>query len=346
MKNQSSKAKITLFFISVVGLVVSSCSPKPTKVTESKVVQTTIQEMRAQVNSQTVILDTRPAIEFYANKVPGSILVDWKDFSTSIDGAKGVLDTDALNITKRLALWGIDPESQVIVLGKIFNAEKENEAVFGRVAWMLREMGVVNVKTFNYELFRREVLALNESQPINKAMWMPVVDTRSEIKFDEFQRLIYPFNYRFKFYTLNHWDEKAGLRVGRFKNAKIHYLDVRSEKEFSEKSLKTADESFPLVNLPWNRFYTDDGIVKYSLKEDLKKMGIFEDDLIIVISNHGIRSGAVTFALRQMGFNESKNFSGGYQYLENSMNLEKQINSVFFEKEKNKKATKRKRKKK
>lgn len=314
--------------------------------TESKSVQTNFEEIRTNLNKNTVILDTRDAVEFYVSKVPGSILVEWKDFSVNMEGAEGVLDIDPLNITRRLALWGIGPESEVIVLGKVFEKDQKQEAKMGRVAWMLKEMGVLNVKTFNYELFKREVFGLNEVSPVNKDMWMPVVDTRSEIKFDEFQRIIYPFNYKFKFFTLSKFDEKAGLRVGRFKNSKIHFIDVRSENEFKDLSLKSLDSNFPLENIPWEQFYTQEGIVNFEFKKNLKAKGIVEEDVIILISNHGVRSGAATFALREMGYLESKNFSGGYNYLHNSMSLEKQINSAFFEKEKQKRRKKTSKKKK
>gem|GEM_PF-592861 len=331
----------------LLAVVFMGCQVQPTKVTETKSVQTNFEEIRTKLNKNTVILDTRDAVDFYVSKVPGSILVEWKDFSVpNMDGAEGVLDIDPLNITRRLALWGIGPESEVIVLGKVFDKGQTQEAKMGRVAWMLKEMGVMNVKTFNYELFKREVFGLTEAPPVNKEMWMPVVDTRSEIKFDEFQRIIYPFNYNFKFYTITRLDEKAGLRVGRFKNAKIHFIDVRSEKEFKDASLKSLDSNFPLENIPWEQFYTPEGIVNFAFKKNLKAKGIVEDDVVILISNHGVRSGAATFALREMGYTESKNFSGGYNYLNNSMTLEKQINSAFFEKEKQKKRKKASKKKK
>lgn len=320
------------YLILVLVSLVLGCTIQPTKVTETKSVQTNFQEIRTQLNQNTVILDTRDAVEFYVNKVPGSILVEWKDFSVTLENAEGVLDTDPLNITRRLALWGIGPESHVIVLGK------KSDPKYGRVAWMLKEMGVVNVKTFNFELFKREVNGLNETPPVNKDIWMPVVDTRSEIKFDEFQRIIFPFNYNFKFFTLSRLDEKAGLRVGRFKNSKIHFIDVRTEKEVAEESLKTWDSSFPLEVIPWEKFFSDEGIVNFELKKTLKAKGILENDVIVIISNHGVRSGAATFALREMGYTEARNFSGGYNYLKNSMTLEKQINSAFFEKEKKKRS--------
>ncbi len=329
--------------LGLFGMVVSTivgCTIEPTKITETKTVQTNFQEIRTQLTQNTVILDTRDAVEFYASKVPGSILVEWKDFSVRLENANGLLDPDPLNITRRLALWGIGADTSVIVLGKKLDPK------FGRVAWMLKEMGVANVKTFNFDLFKREVFGLNETPPVNKDIWMPVVDTRSEIKFDEFQRIIFPFNYQFKFYTLSRLDEKAGLRVGRFKNSKIHFVDVRSEKEFAEESLKTWDPSFPLESVPWEQFYLSEGIVNFEFKKVLQTKGILEDDVVILISNQGVRSGAATFAMREMGYTESKNFSGGYSYLKNSMVLEKQINSAFFEKEKKKQSRRKKSKKK
>lgn len=322
------------------------CSPMPTKVVETKMPQIKLQELRAEVQAGTVILDTRKAIEFYANKVPGSILVEWKDFTLKLPGAEGVLDRDPVNITRRLALWGINQDTKVIVLGKLNSADPEEQAVFGRVAWMLKEMGVKQVKTFSFELFQREVPGLNEVTPQNKDLWMPIGETKSEVLFDEFQRTIFPFNYKFKFYTIKNKDEKNGLRVGRIKNAKIHYLDVRSKAEFEKENLNIWDNSFQIHHLEWKQFFTSEGIINFEIEKTLEKLGINKNDIVISLSNHGVRSGAVTYALSELGFADAKNYSGGYDYLKNSLDLEKQINAVFFEKEKKKARRSVKRKKK
>ncbi|MCB0368544.1 MAG: hypothetical protein KDD45_03650 [Bdellovibrionales bacterium] len=326
-----------LIYCAVWVLLLSSCALRPTRVLETKMPESQLQELRSEAQMEgTVILDTRTPLEFYANKVPGSIQVEWKDFTMRLPGAEGVLDKEPLNITRRLALWGIDQSTKVIVLGKIDDTKPEETATFGRVAWMLHEMGVQQVKTFNYEMFRREVPGLNEAPPKNKSMWMPIGEGKSEVMFDEFQRMIFPFNYKFNFFTLKTRDEKVGLRVGRIKNVKIHYLDVRSEKEFLADSLKTRDADFQIHNIEWRQFYTQEGIVNYSIKTQLEKLGIHENDIVVCISNQGVRSGAVTFALEQLGYGDAKNFSGGYNYLSNSLTLEKQINAVFFEKSKKK----------
>jgi thiosulfate/3-mercaptopyruvate sulfurtransferase len=325
------------YLLLVTGFFIfNGCAPKPTKVIETKMPQVKLQELRAEVQSGTVILDTRKPIEFYANKVPGSILVEWKDFTIKLPGAEGVLDKDPVNITRRLALWGIDQNTKVIVLGKVKDATPEEVALFGRVAWMIKEVGVKQVKTFSYELFKREVPGLNEGPPQNKSLWMPIGEAKSEILFDEFQRMIFPFNYNFKFYTLKNKDEKSGLRVGRIKNAKIHYIDVRSSEEFAKESLKSWDDSFQIHNIDWRQFYTDEGIINFNVKSTLDKLNIHESDIVIAISNQGVRSAAVAYALGELGYLDAKNFSGGYSYIKNSMELEKQINAVFFEKEKKK----------
>lgn len=333
---------VVIFF----GIILSSCVQKPTQVVETKMPQVKLQELRSEVQTGTVILDTRKPIEFYASKVPGSILVEWKDFTMRLNGAEGVLDREPLNITRRLSLWGINQDTNVIVLGKVKEASPEEEALFGRVAWMLKEMGVKRVKTFSFDLFKREVPGLNEAPPMNKDIWMPIGEAKTEILFDEFQRMIFPFNYDFKFYTLKSKDEKAGLRVGRIKNAKIHYIDVRSEEEFNKESLKSWDSQFKIHNIEWGQFYTSEGIPNLNMEKTLDSLGIRKTDIIIMISNHGVRSAAVTYALTDMGYVDAKNFSGGYDYLKNSMELEKQINAIFFEKEKSKKKSSKKRSKK
>lgn len=331
-------------FLLVVGLFVTSCVQKPTQVVETKIPQVKLQELRAEVQAGTVILDTRKPLDFYANKIPGSILVEWKDFTMKLPGAEGVLDREPVNITRRLALWGINQDTNVIVVGKVKDATREEEALFGRVAWMLKEMGVKRVKTFSFDLFKREVPGLNEAPPMNKDLWMPIGEAKTEILFDEFQRMIFPFNYSFKFYTLKNKDEKAGLRVGRIKNAKIHYIDVRSKAEFDRESLKTWDSQFQIQNMEWQQFFTSEGIPNLNMEKTLETMGIHKSDIIILISNQGVRSAAVTYALSDMGYVDAKNFSGGYDYLKNAMDLEKQINAVFFEKEKSKKKSSAKKK--
>lgn len=338
-------------FLILFSMIFQACVPKPTKILETKMPQMKqdkLEQLRTEVQSGTVILDTRKPLEFYANKVPGSILVDWQDFSMKLPGSEGVLDRDPTQITRRLALWGIDQDTKVIVLGKLNGAQADEVALFGRVAWMLKEMGVKQVKTFNYELFKKEVPGLNESPPQNKPLWMPIGESKTEIVFDEFQRMIFPFNYNFKFYTLKNKDEKNGLRVGRIKNAKIHYLDVRSKNEFDKESLKTWDSTFQIHNIEWRQFFTDEGIINFNILNTLENLHIEKADIVITISNQGVRSAAVAFAMGELGYQDAKNFSGGYNYIKNSLELEKKLNAIFYEKEKkkNSKSTKGKLRKK
>ncbi|MCB0408247.1 MAG: hypothetical protein KDD34_08590, partial [Bdellovibrionales bacterium] len=69
------------------------------------------------------------------------------------------------------------------------------------------------------------------------------------------------------------------------------------------------------VHIEWKEFFDKQGRPQLDIKNQLKAIGISENNTIIVLSNHGVRSAAVNAALISMGFYKSKTFVDGLESL-------------------------------
>ncbi len=93
-----------------------------------------------------VVLDARPSRDFRAGHVPGSLRVDWRDFSESRPGVAsylfgdparwGLLAADRASLRDRLRALGLSASRPVVVVGEPSGWGEE-----GRVAWMLLTLG-------------------------------------------------------------------------------------------------------------------------------------------------------------------------------------------------------------
>ncbi|MBK6404787.1 MAG: hypothetical protein IPF66_06990 [Holophagales bacterium] len=93
-----------------------------------------------------VVLDARPSRDFRAGHVPGSLRVDWRDFSESRPGIAsylfgdparwGLLAVDRASLLDRLRALGMSSSRPVVVVGDPSGWGEE-----GRVAWMLLYLG-------------------------------------------------------------------------------------------------------------------------------------------------------------------------------------------------------------
>ncbi len=290
------------------------CQQKPTQVVSSKNVLVKDPRKSNLITDETVILDARNPFEFNANHIPGSINVQWSDFTQHQPEVRGVLDSDLFGIARRLALWGIDPSTSVLVIGKVVEGNGED----GRVAWMLSHLGIKKIQIAKFDLFRGRVTNTAEPEPTpkNKEIWMPNDADLSELSWQGFMEKLTPYRYDFKFLKPYLVDWKEGNRVGRFLNSKLRFLDVRSHQEFKRFNLTQLDPKFVVTHIEWTKFFNADGSIKSEMKSELEKLEWQDQDNIIVISEDGVSSAAVTFALKENGFTEAENFSGGYVQIE------------------------------
>ncbi|MBX7231649.1 MAG: hypothetical protein K1X29_06140 [Bdellovibrionales bacterium] len=281
-----------LFLFTLFSLV--GCQLSPTKGREVSAFDSSLllknASSKLQVDSQTVIVDVRSAFEFSLSHLPGAINFRWEDFADVTGPFKGHVTRDIASITRRLALSGIGPETRVLVVGKGRSGKGEE----GRVAWSLLQLGVKNVQTATLGAFKLG-FQLNETELRPRVSpWKAQVISFLEIS-------------------------KAGLfKIQKEEGRKTRWLDVRSEKEYLKEDPRRLGHELSqleIINIPWDQFYNEEGRPDLTLRKRLRQMGWSWSDQIIVVSHHGIRSGAVAFALLTLGFTSTVHFSGGYQEL-------------------------------
>jgi thiosulfate/3-mercaptopyruvate sulfurtransferase len=262
------------------------CQQKPTKiVTQEPVIGETLTADRL-MRGQPVILDVRPALEFNLFHVPGAVNVRWEDFSQQNPNSRGLLQTDLFALARRLALIGVSPDTKVLVLGKGGSGMGEE----GRIAWTLQVLGVKDVYTLLHTSYR-EMNTTKEAPLVqNKPYWKPEVVDSLMVDFKEFKKL-----------------------TGEAERSLI-ILDVRSPQEFAMHNISQAPGvKAAVLNLEWKDFFDDKGLPNKEAEFVLTKRNIHKDARIVTISNHGVRSGAVSYALRFLGYTKAQNFAGGYE---------------------------------
>lgn len=156
-------------FSAFILTVFLGCQTPPTKVVVSESGQRLNQEKFVSLlKSNTVIFDTRSTFEANLNKVPGSISLPPDDFKVS---------RDAMDATKRLALWGVTPETPVLVVGTDFKKVIS-------LSWELIQAGIDNVETLKISALKTTVTQ-EEPAKTNQPIWSPS-QSFGTLKVDEF----------------------------------------------------------------------------------------------------------------------------------------------------------------
>lgn len=313
-------------FLGIV-FVFSACQQKPTQLHAE-------QPILAGVNSnitadkikalKPVILDARSPFDFNLSHVPNAINVNWQDFAQLEPSHKGLLQVDLFALARRLSLWGISPESKVVVLGDGINGHGEE----GRVAWTLQRLGIKEVYTLVHSSFR----ALNPKEDSvlvkNVPIWKPEGDDSLDISKDQFKSLITDSSSqgavsgKARRMALGGGPsglmEKSDYKLFKKNQSelqeKLIILDVRSPEEFKAGSLAQDKRvKAPVLNLEWKEFFSENGQPNQQVSRRLNGQGMNQENVILLISNHGLRSAAVAYALRNLGYNQAVSFSGGYE---------------------------------
>ncbi|MDG0816209.1 sulfurtransferase [Bdellovibrio svalbardensis] len=312
-----------VLLLAVVGLF-AGCQYVPTKVVSQEPVIPGTMTAEKIMADNPVILDVRSPFEFNLSHVPGAINVRWEDFSQQDPRYRGLLQTDLFAMARRLSLIGIDLDSKVVVLGK----GRQGGGEEGRVAWTLQVLGVREVYTLMHTSYR----AINPKEgppPVkNKPYWKPVVDESMMISFENFKayatQQLPPMKYssRARSKSLGGLPPGAtdmpvaslfGMNFNDAKN-KVIILDVRGSQEFALQNLtQQKDVKASVVNIEWREFFNDKDLPAKEVEKLLAAKGITKDKIVMVISNHGVRSAAVTYALRGLGYRQSVNYAGGYE---------------------------------
>lgn len=287
--------------------MVVGCQVKPTKVTSQQ--QQAAKEgeenwVLTMLRQQPVILDVRSSLDFGISHAPGAISVRWEDFSRQEPGMRGLLQEDKFSLARRLSLWGIDPNTPVVVLG--FAHEGFGEE--GRVAWMLKHLGVRNVSIAHFQMVRGTI-PREEMPPMNRPTWKPELVANLDVTWKEFQNLA-------KGTTVVSKARSKALRGYVPKPRDTVFLDVRSEMDAGRFDLASLGLKKPLYRFEWRQFIEVTGKIKASVQDQLSKNGITPNQEIVVIGQRGVESGLVCFVLNELGY-RARNFSGGVEMIQN-----------------------------
>lgn len=256
-----------------------------------------------------VILDTRSPLDFGVTHVPGAINVAWTDFTVPGAKVKGLLDPDDFALARRLALWGIDPQRPVLVMG-----DDKTAGEAGWVAWMLRSLGVKTVNTGTPKYYRGQI-PRPEGAPENKPMWKPDVRTDLRATPAEGREFL-----KGPATTGGRTSSKARSRA--LQGAPLPFefprkkfvIDLRSEAE---------RKALPLTLFGWKRepltmkmewFWGPLGI-NAMVVDELKNHEITRESEILVVSESGLESGAAVYALDVLGFPHARNLIAGVRGL-------------------------------
>lgn len=301
--------KSNIFFESGLGqillitLLLSACAIKPPETTTASTV------VISTIDANVVVVDVREALQFKTAHVPGSVNIRWQDFSKADETTKGLLESDLFYTARRLALMGISPSTSVLVLGN----GKDGNGEEGRVAWMLKFLGVERVQTADIKKYRLQNPRPDERGPENRPVWRPFTEDRYYVDLKTFQNQVFQ-------------DQKT-VHIGKSRGAtpqvninlvlppsKLVLLDVRSASEFAADNFIKRSAKISVINKDWKDFFDKDGAPRKEVKAELTSLGLQQDTVILVMSEEGVTSGAVTYALSELGYKEPKNFAGGFMY--------------------------------
>lgn len=284
-------AKLFVVLVTIVG-----CQQAPTKITQATQLSGDLLLKNTsgplQVDESTILVDTRAPFEYSVAHAPGAINFQWQDFASPKTTTPGKVTSDLEGLAHRLALHGIAPDAKVVVMG----SGKGGMGEEGRVAWSLVHMGVRDVQIASVGHFKTGMTNAEPAQRPNAPRWEPQVN--SSMVADRSEVLA-----------------AATAKVTEGEPPKARLLDVRSRKEYFLKAGVGQGYVFPdlrALHIPWEQFYNDQGRPDAAIKTRLEELGWGVNDRIIVISQKGVRSGAVAFALMSMGFKNVANFTGGY----------------------------------
>jgi thiosulfate/3-mercaptopyruvate sulfurtransferase len=268
------------------------------------------------LTADTVVIDARRPFDFATSRIPRSLSMQWSDFTQPMPAQRGVLQADLFQVARRLARAGVDLDAPVVVVG--YGRAGSGEE--GRIAWMLRYLGVKQVRFASFLYFPGPFASLSpipspdaagappdEPPQRNAPMWKPVADlswlaTRSELR-----------------EVLNKNGVSKPLRAGPLAQAKAYALiDARPARDYLGQEGFGAARSVPnmgAVNAPWTEFIDAKGRPSCAPLRRLAQAGVTPDKRVVAFDELGLGSGAVVVALRACGYPDAANYAGGLRDL-------------------------------
>lgn len=271
-------------------LFLSGCqSPKPTLVTTNQTAVFAQEEnLRSLLSADTLIVDTRREFDFGLNQIPGSINLRFEDLKAPSKGEKFLaLDRDLYKLARRLALKGLEPQREILLLG-----EGDLTSTMA-LAWALRRLGIEKVKTASYLGFRAQVPDPGSLGPQNRSPWKPAEDSDWEIDYAEFYSVL---ETQGKNGILKTPPRRKGQPVGRRLLSQNTSVLVFGKRDFLG-ALRVKDIQ---------SYWSQSGQIRSELRAEVESLGLKKEDQILVVSEDFLTSAAATFSLREMGFQKAR----------------------------------------
>ena len=295
--------RLNLFCLFAGLLGLSACTTPPTIVNDVPSRQMSAAEQMLapiQVTKETIVVDARSRFEYSISHIPGSVNLQWSDFTEPERAQKGVVQNDTFAIARRLAHNGIGPDTPVVVVGRGKNGDGEE----GRLAWMLAYLGVKHVQFADVDSFHVHFSNVVENNPPAEVpIWKPEIIESLNVPRTELQL------------AMNKHATTVPLARRTYQPARLYrIIDVRNGKDYMGMKGFGKAEKIPnmdAINIPWGDFFTKDLRPNPKVKEELAKVGVTPDQRILVIDESGVSSGAATMALRAFGYDQAGNYAGG-----------------------------------
>jgi 3-mercaptopyruvate sulfurtransferase SseA len=274
-------------------LTTAACQMKPTRVVEThhREYEVLVDKARRplRIEDDTVILDARSAFDYGLNRVNGSVHFPWENLAEN--GSTAELLRDPRKAALRLSLLGLDPSKPVVIVGY---GPKTGHGEEGRLAWNLLYLGFQDVQVVAVDSLRNLWTQSPTPQRQNVPVWP--VNPRPELLVNksEFEK----------------WGKDPKGRQA----SRVFLVDVRSEKEYSNKDkngLVTPD--YGALNIEWSQFYDQDGRPNAMIRKRLEGIGIQADDRVILICRSGVRSAAAAYAMMALGYKHVQSVNGGWK---------------------------------
>lgn len=257
------------------------------------------------ITKETIVIDARSAFSYSMAHIRRSINLQWQDF-TKRGSLRGVLEEDLFSHARRLARLGIAEDSEVIVVDNGF----EDNGVAGRIAWTLFYMGVSKVQYSSIKVFNAGWTNTKTEKPYpSLTIWKPKLERSVTTTRSQFEKLLKTKAPKY----FSHADSNVSHSKLIAAASDVRVIDVREPQEYQKSTF-----SFGAINISWKEFLNTDGRPEKRVVEKLKSVGIYQHQKIILISNQGVRSAAVTMALLDLGFLSASNYAGGYLELQAS----------------------------
>ena len=289
-------------------LAFAACTtPRPTSIQENmerRLEPAAAEVIEIKVDEKTVILDARPAFDYTLSHIPRAISLQWTDFTQQDEAYRGVLLADRFALARRLARLGISPDSKVVVVGRGVNGGDGEE---GRLAWTLAYLGVKDVRVAPMSYFKGPLTTQASSPLAPVPMWKPEVQEGLLATQKELLKVIGSGGVH-----------KSVAMVKGQPERLYRIIDVRTPREYLGKEgigLQAQIPNMDAINISWKEFFDSNGRPNPYMKKQLVQVGIDGTQRLIVLSERGLRSSAVTMALRELGFTDVANYAGGLREL-------------------------------